>query len=98
MSASLGEKPVFAFGQNYVLHSVPYSGSATSFTVDQRVRVATVVDPASGPTATIGSTSNGLTTISLSAGGQNIGGRVVVATAYGKARAGHKAEVGGASV
>ena len=86
MSASLGEKSVTAFGQNYVFTSVPYTGSATSFSVDQGVSVAVVAEPASGPTATIGATSNGLTTISLAAGGSNVGGRVVVVTSYGKSR------------
>ncbi len=98
MSASLGEKPTFAFGLNYVFHSVPYTGQSTTFQVDQGVSVATVVEPASGPTVTIGATSNGLTTLTLAVGGSNVGGRVVVCASYGKSRASFKPDIGNADL
>ena len=90
MSASIGEKATTAFGLNYVFHTIPYTGSATSFSVDQGVSNVAVVEPASGPTASIGATSSGLTTVSLTAGGANVGGRVVVVASYGKSRASSK--------
>jgi hypothetical protein len=98
MSASLGEKAVFYAGQNYVFTSVPYTGQVTTFTVDQGVGSAVVIDPSGGPAATIGATANGLTTISLAAGGGNIGGRAVVVTSYGKSRASFKPDVGNADL
>lgn len=98
MSASLGEHPVFAFGLNYVFTSVPYTGQATTFTVDQGVGVAVVAEPSGGPAATIGATANGLTTISLAAGGSNVGGRVVVVTSYGKSRGSFKPDIGNADL
>lgn len=88
--SAIGEKPVFAFGENFVLSSVPYSGVATTFSVDARASSVAVIAPASGPTATLGSASGGLKTVTLAAGGANQGGAVIVATAYGKARAGFK--------
>lgn len=83
MATALSDKNVFAFGTNYVLHSVPYSGQATTFSVDQSASSVAVVDPSGGPTATLGSASSGLKTVTLAAGGANIGGRVVVVTAHG---------------
>lgn len=98
MSASSGEKVVQAFGLTYVFHSVPYTGKATTFQTDQGVTVATVVEPASGPSASIGTASNGLVTITLSAGGANVGGRAVVVTSHGKGISSFKPEIGNAAL
>mgnify|MGYP001588858488 CR=1 FL=1 len=87
---AIGETPVFAFGENFVFSKVSYSGASATFSVDQRAVSVCVVAPAGGPTATLGAAADGLKTVTLAAGGANQGGSVIVATAYGKARAGFK--------
>lgn len=84
---SIGDKGVIAFGANYVFHKVPYSGTATTFEVDQSATVATCVSPASGPTVSLESTGDSSTfekTVTLAAGGANDGGNVIICTTHGK--------------
>lgn len=80
----MSDKYTDAFGTKFAFHRVPYSGSSTTFQVDQSATVASCIWPASGPTPTLGSASSGLKTVTLAAGGQNSGGFVVIVTAHGK--------------
>lgn len=88
----MSEKPVIAFGENFVFHRIPYSGQATTFVVDQRATSAAVVAPVSGPSVSIAAAvdNSAVKVITLAAGGANQGGHVIVVTAYGKSRAGFK--------
>jgi len=83
-------KAFVAYGCNYVFHQVPYSGSSTTFSVDQSADVAATVSPASGPTASLGDASSGLKTVTLAANGADEGGYVTVVTRHGKSIASHK--------
>ena len=89
MAIASGQKAVEAFGGKYVFHQVPYDGSATSFSVDQTATVVSVVAPSSGPTVTLGAGSGSLKTVTVAAGGSNLGGHVVIVTAHGKGIASH---------
>jgi hypothetical protein len=83
-------KATVAFGGNFVFHKIPYSGVSTTFDVDQSAVVATCVSPASGPSASLGTASSGIITVTLAAGGADTSGSVIIVTAHGKSIASSK--------
>lgn len=67
----LSETVIEAFGQNYKISRVSYSGSSSTFLVDQSATGVAVISPVSGgPSVSIGSAdSNFEKTVTLAAGG-----------------------------
>jgi len=87
----LGETRVRVFGTQFVFLRVAYSGRAVSVSVDQPCVSVSVISPTSGgPSASLGSASGGLKTLTLAAGGSSIGGAVIVVLNSGKTSASSK--------
>ena len=77
------DKNTTAFGKAFSFHLVDYFGDSTTFQVDASASVVATVWPASGPAATVAAGSAGLRTVTLAAGGQNVGGKVIVVATHG---------------
>jgi hypothetical protein len=95
MPAFVGEHAFAYRGRQYKVHSIPYEGLATSFTVDQSAFSAVLIEPASGgPTVTLGSPDPATfrRTVAVGAGGVAFTGELVnIIIAYGKSFSSSKA-------
>jgi len=73
-----------AFGKAFSFHLVDYQGDvASTFQVDASARTVATIWPASGPSASLGSASAGLKTVTLAAGGAQLAGKVIVVVGHG---------------
>jgi hypothetical protein len=82
MAIPLGETVVEVNGRSYKFSKIAYTGSATTFLVDQTASAVTTVLPTSGaPTASLGSSdANFEKTVTLAAG--SAAGEVTVVTTH----------------
>jgi hypothetical protein len=73
-------KSFTAFGYNITVFKVPYRGQATTCQVDYRTTVAGAIAPKGFPSCSLGtSETDKELTLTIPAGGNNVGGYVIIA-------------------